>query len=170
MAKEAKNILVENARIIFRNFEGREDKFNRLGDRNFGLILDDHNLVDELKADGWNIKTLKKRDEDEDDTYWLPVAVSYRNIPPKVTLVTKHKQVLLDEDTVQTVDYTDIANVDLIVSPYHWEMNGKTGVKAYLKTMYVVVNEDEFADKYANREVETHDEPDIEIAEDDLPF
>ena len=151
------NIVMENARLIFRNFEGREEKYNRKGDRNFGLIIEDPEVAQQLAEDGWNIKELTpKNNDDYDDTpeviYWLPVTVRFDNVPPKVMLVTRRKKTRLNEDNINTIDYANIAKVDLTVTPYDWEVNGKSGTKAYLQTMYVTINEDEFADKYADLE------------------
>lgn len=151
------NIVMENARLIFRNFEGREEKYNRKGDRNFGLIIEDSEVAQQLAEDGWNIKELTpKNNDDYDDTpeviYWLPVTVRFDNVPPKVMLVTRRKKTRLNEENINTVDYANIAKVDLTVTPYDWEVNGKSGTKAYLQTMYVTINEDEFADKYADLE------------------
>jgi hypothetical protein len=34
------------------------------------------------------------------------------------------------------------------VRPYAWDVNGKTGVKAYLKTLFVTIDEDALELKY----------------------
>lgn len=147
MNKRIDNIVVENARLIFKNFAGEESKFNRAGNRNFCVILDGDSAED-LRQIGWNVKALRPREDEDEPTYYLQVTVAFGNFPPKVVMISGKTKTVLDEESIDTLDYAEIANVDLIIRPYHWEVNGKEGIKAYLKTMYVTIEQDVFAGKY----------------------
>ena len=80
------------------------------------------------------------------------VKISTKNRCPEIYKIRNHRQIELTERTIGTLDNDDFDNIDLILRPYEWEVNGKTGVKAYLKTMYVTIDEDPFAEKYSFEE------------------
>lgn len=148
-----KNLVVENARIAFRNFAGKESKFNRAGNRNFCVIFDKE-TGEHLQEQGWNVGILQPREEGDEPAYKLQVTVAFGKIPPKVYMVVGRKKTLLHEDTIGNLDFAEIENVDLVIRPYNWEVNGKFGVKAYVQTMYVEIRQDTFASKYDFDETE----------------
>lgn len=155
MARELNSITMEGVTIIFRNFEGKASQFNKPGTRNFGVLLAPE-LAEQMIEDGWNVKHLKPREEDEDDTVpqaWLPVEVAYdKGRPPRVIMLTETERKSLTEQTVELLDGVEIKNVDIIVNPYTWEVNGRGGVKAYLQTMYITIEEDDLDRKYATHQ------------------
>lgn len=144
----AKQFSVENARIMFKNFSGRADDFNPSGGRrSFCLVLSPEQ-ADELVKDGWNIKVLEPRNDEELPLPYIQVKVRYDNYPPHIYIVTKKNKTLLTEETIMTLDYAEIANIDIVVTGSNYNVGGKSGISAYVKNMYVTVVEDEFADKY----------------------
>ena len=141
------NFMIEDARIIFRNFGGKEGQYNREGDRNFAVVLDAA-TADQMASDGWNVKYLKAREEGEEDTPYIPVEVKYKVRPPRVTLVTSGGRTPLGEKEIEMLDYADIKMVDLFCNGYNWVVGDKSGIKAYLQTMFVTINEDPLERKY----------------------
>lgn len=143
-------VMIEEARLIYKNFEGKEGPYNAKGSRNFGVILAPE-LAEVMAQDGWNVKTLKPREDDEEgiETPWLPVALRFDVFPPRVVLITSRNRQHLDGDNIEVLDWANIIKCDIIVRPYEYNVRGETGIKAYLKTMFVTIEEDELEAKYA---------------------
>lgn len=144
------NINIEGAMIIWKNFSGERDKFNP-GKRGFSVVIDDTVMADELRQEGWNIKDrpLQEGADDSEQEWTLPVKLNMNRYTQVWLIVGNHKT-LLDEDTVSQLDVVDIVNCDISIRPYEWEMNGRTGITAYVDSMYVTIRENKFAEKYAD--------------------
>lgn len=143
-------MLIDDAKIIFRNFEGRGDKFNREGDRNFSLLIEDPNTAEAMKREGWNVRIKPGRDIDDEPFMRLPVKIKFTDYGPKVYLWTGNRRNELDEESIACLDNIDIESVNLDIRPYDWEVNGRTGRTAYLQTIEVFQRVDRFQERYAN--------------------
>lgn len=142
---------IDGRQIIFKNFGGRGDKFNREGDRNFSLRIDDENTADALVKEGWNVRIKEGRDEDEGPFMRLPIKVKFTNYGPNVYLRTGDRVNELNEESIACLDNIEIESVDMDIRPYDWDVNGRTGRTAYLQSMEVVQRIDRFAARYANK-------------------
>jgi hypothetical protein len=154
MADPRLKFMIEDAEIIpsFRNFTGRETRFNPPGIRNFCVNLDVETSI-KMEEDGWNISYHKDENEVIDpNAPFIRIAVRFDKFPPNVVMITSRSRTRLSEDMVEILDTVDIRTADLIASGSVWNVNGKTGVKAYLRSLYVTVEEDELERKYAEEE------------------
>jgi hypothetical protein len=148
-ANRIPEVTLEGVRLVFKNFSGEERRYNAEGKRNFCVILP-QNVAEDMDADGWNIKTLTSRDEDEQDASFIKVNVNYNSgRPPRVVVLAGRNRTTLTEETVGSLDWAEITNVDLTISPFVREDNGEVSVTAYLKTMYVTIDQDPLDAKYA---------------------
>ena len=136
---------IDDARIIYRNFAGRGDKYNREGDRNFAVVIPDEEMADELTNLGWNVKIKPPREDGDTPFMFLPVKVKFNDRGPNVYLKTGNVQNRLDEESVGLLDNIDIISVDLDIRPFDWDVNGKQGRTAYLQSIRVIQDVDRFA-------------------------
>ena len=143
---------IDDARIMFRNFRGEGDRFNREGDRNFVLIIPNEDIADALAKEGWNVKIKDPREEGDAPFMYLPVKVKFNDRGPQVYLITGNRHNRLTEESVGMLDDIDIASVNMDIRPYDWEVNGKTGRTAYLQSIEVFQEIDRFAARYAEEE------------------
>jgi hypothetical protein len=158
----------ENRRLIFKNFAGVQTKFNEEGDRNFNFFLTPEE-GETMKAEGWNVKYPEVRDPDDDPKPHIQVTVKYNMYPPVVHLITGKNMTTLSEKDLEMLDWAEITNADIVIRPYTWEVNGNSGIKAYLKSLFVTIEEDPFAAKYAALGIAAHDKGvGIEAASDEV--
>lgn len=140
---------IDDARIIYCNFSGRGDKYNREGDRNFAVVIPSEDLADRLMNAGWNVRVKPPREDGDIPFMYLPVKVKFNDRGPNVYLATGDRMNKLDEESVCCLDNVDILSVDMDLRPYDWEVNGKEGRTAYLQSIKVNQQVDRFADRYS---------------------
>lgn len=152
---EPKEIVIENARLMWRNFAGKAKQFNDAGKRNFSIALSEEQAL-AMIADGWNIKKKEPREEGEEPLYHFPVKVNFEsNYPPRIFLITYangKKRTQLTPGTAIAADMVEIELADVTINPYERkDADGNvTSRTAYLKTLFITVHEDPLELKYAD--------------------
>lgn len=147
MARNNGQLSIEHARIWGRNFAGEAGRYNKAGDRNFLLNIDDEDLALRLKEDGWNVKRGKPREDDPDyePNYYIQIAVNYNSArPPRIIVKKGSKLQVLDEENVGTLDSAMVKDAAVVINPYVWRRDDGSigGIKGYLQSMLVTVEED----------------------------
>lgn len=79
------NLVIENARLLFRNFSGRESKYNRAGQRNFCVYIEDAADAQKLIDDGWNVRVRPPREDGEEPAIIFRWRSALRTFRPRST-------------------------------------------------------------------------------------
>ena len=152
MAKQGHEVL-ENVKIIFPNFAGRPDKYNKQGGKLYFTAELSKEQADKLAADGWNVKWPEVKEDEDPYPPRIKVNLPFKGYTkPLVYIRTSRGNKLLDEETIDLVDGIILEgralNVDLIIRPFVWDED--TGaISAYLQSMYVTIEENILERKYA---------------------
>lgn len=163
----AKNLItIENTRFIFpTNFSGdpERDTFGS-SDRKATIVIPTQEQADDLAELGFNVKcTTPKLGEEEGfkPTFYVAIKANYDSEwPPKIYLVTEgNDPVLLNKDTIATIDKSYITNVNVVLNPYYSERNRTWSL--YIRTMYVEIDEaeDPFAARYRRAKMHKEELP-----------
>lgn len=150
--------------ILFCNLEGRAEMYNDKGDRNFRVKFNDDDFAKALAEDGWNIKIYTPKNDDYDPYYYLDVKSKFRVDSPKVMkdpeihMINSKNDIILNETNMGDLDAKfrarEVKACDLILHPSPWSnprFGSGEGIAAYLKQMWAVVNDNPFAERYADR-------------------
>lgn len=162
-------VTIQNTQLVLKNFSGEKGRyFNSTGNPEFAVVIPPE-LAEMMSADGWNVKQFKAKPEDtKDPDFFIKVKIGVNGRPPRMVMITSAGRKDISVEDCQVFDYVRISNVDLTLSPYDYEFQGKTGISAYLNSLFVTVEEDELDRKYA-------DVPEVgtggyAIPDEDVPF
>lgn len=130
-------------RILFRNFAGAPDKYNPNGCMaNFWVLLTEEKGR-ELEDERLNVRWKPNRDGDIEPR--LQVFVRWDKVPPKIFQKTANTEILLDEDTVSSLDYADILHADIVLAPYEYDPDKP--LKAYVsRARFTIEDENNWDD------------------------
>lgn len=160
--------------ILFSNLEGRRDQYNAKGDRSFRLKFNDSEFAQQLAEEGWNIKIYTPKNDNYEPYYYMTVKTKFRcdsegvRQDPEIHRVNAKNDILCVAANMGDIDNAyasgKVVRTDLVINPYHWSnpgMGAGEGVTAYLREMWIEVEDSPFAARYANR---------CSNFEDDVPF
>lgn len=150
---------IDDARIVYRNFEGRVSEFNKNGDREFSLVIPSEEIAEALRNDKnqfgvpWNVKIKAPYEEGDAPFMYLPVKLKYKNgRGPIVTVISGKNRISFGENEIHKLDVMNISHVDLDIRPYDDESRFGPFRKAYLNELVVYQNVSRFEQRWAEEE------------------
>ena len=142
-------VTFRDAAIIYKNFSGEKRQYNVEGDRNFSIMMGQEDAL-EMQGKNWNVKPMRRREEDDQQLYHMKVKINFNNRPPRCWLVSSGGRTMLGEGLIGMLDQLESVRVDLEIVAFDWEMAGNTGRTAYLQSLFFHMYESELELEYSN--------------------
>lgn len=147
----AGELRLNGVKLVYKNFEGREGDYNREGDRSFSVVLEP-DMAEQLAAEGWNVKWPKPREnpQDGEEEYkpTLQVSFTFEKFPPKIVLKNGDVLTPLTPIDMNMLDHSKIEEADLVIAASHYNVLGRSGIKAYLRALGVTMDNQSYNSKY----------------------
>lgn len=144
-------VKIYNAYILpggWRNFSGKKDRYNQNGNSFFNIRFSEEQAR-ELEEAGWPVKWDEPFEEGDSPEPRLQVTFRFDMYPPEIYQMTSDDDtVRLGEDGIANLDWADISYANLTLRGSHWDVNGKHGIKPYLKRMCVWIDEDDIFERH----------------------
>lgn len=152
-------VQIDDATIANRHFSDEPDEFHNLGELDFTLKFSDREFADALVNDlneygvGWNVKVIEPINDNDELKMFLKVKLKYRmvngkEVGPEIYLIDGDVKELLNSASIGILQKIDIERIDLDIVPYDTNKRNEPHRTAYVKTMYVVKEEDRFSGRY----------------------
>lgn len=155
-------LIIKDAQLLsrpYRNFEGKTSDYNPTGTREFGVVIEDPELAQQMAEGLWNVKTITNRDGREflggikcggEDLHWIKIKVKYKDkrgerlTPPNILIRTENNEQSFGEDDLKDLDGADLMNVQLKINVDHQVINGKPMTIGYLSAMRATMIDDDY--------------------------
>jgi len=148
------NLIIEDAKVIFPNFSGRENRYNREGNRCFSVVVPNAELAMQLKDDGWNIKERIINGEPQGEYYINGININYDYyLKPRIVYVSNGHEIELTEELFDSgiagqLDGRGAERYDISIRPRVWERpDGSSGIKGYVDEMRIVAKKSLFGQR-----------------------
>ena len=154
MANHNNELVLENVRIVYPNFKGapaqimingKNREVNTDGSRKSNVTLDPM-VAQELLEQGFNVKL--PTEENPNRAPYLPIVLSKGpNVQQwvRIALVDNGNGRFLDitdpNQLAMLDDITPGCRVNAVLSPYYWDVDGKSGITAYTKKLYIYLDD-----------------------------
>lgn len=158
-------VIIEGTHFIFKtNFSGDADR-DTFGStqRKGNIVIPNVDQARQLIDEGFNVKMTKPRPGEEEGfipRYYVAIKVNYdTEWPPKIYLMTSPTEgVLLDSESVNSIDYMWVDNVNVVLNKY----DGKNGKSLWVKSMEVFqkLDDDPITARHVSRIMTKHEDSD----------